>query len=167
MRLLTLLMFLACKEPAIDGPLDAPPAEGVAAGLTIRGTAVETIDLPDGRKAFISEAIFLGNDISKSTGIVTLHLQGIVATPGTEAEFYWTTMPGATFDPANYIGSFATIVGSPTSFADVPLEINDFEADGKKYTARTTLSGLPYYSVTMVVKTGTITIDEYTLTAAP
>jgi hypothetical protein len=159
---------LSCKSGSID-PLDTPgdgtPAPSAQESLTISGHAAEVVDVGGGRTAYISEAIFLGSSLSAASGPVSLHVQGITAAPGSEAEIYWTTMPEPEFGPANYIGTITTVEGSPTLIPEIVLDVHDDDVDGKKYLARTTLRDMPFYSVTMVVTRGSVTVDQYTLTA--
>jgi hypothetical protein len=168
-----LLLCLGCKDkpapPAAAPPRGTEPAPAmpltVPGDLVLGGIPPTGIGADGGATTVLTAPIFLPNDISRSTQTVFLHVDGVEVTPGSSAEFYLSGH-GGTFDPADYIGSVGTVVGNPEALGRVTLEVNDFEAEGHKFHARSTLRENAHFGIAMVVKRGQVKVGRFVLTTA-
>ena len=158
-----MILLLPALSDAGNRHRERPPT------LTFNGPGHET-DLGHGQKLVSYGAIFLLGSLAQATMPVYLHAEGITIEPGSEAEIYLVNPSDPTARPyrqADFIGSIATVQGSPSKLPYMTFEIHDFEADGKKYTARSTLREMAGFDLVLLVKHGSVRVERYVLTTDP
>ncbi|MCB9781278.1 MAG: hypothetical protein H6742_22110 [Alphaproteobacteria bacterium] len=165
--LLTLLLCAACGAPTHDPPQAA--AAAAAAELPrpqhLPGGEPSLQTGRDGQTVAVYGPIFLRDDLRDAPGMLQLRLEGVHAEPGSAAEIYLQDNSPELYDPADYLGSVAVVAGGATDIPQVVLEVHDFEADGQRFTARSTLRELRSFGVVVVPLDGSIQIDGFTLMA--
>ncbi len=67
------------------------------------------------------------------------------------------------YDPADFIGTIAAPADEPADIPWLRLDLRDFEADGKRYTARSTLRTQASFSIAMVVTAGRVEVGGWLL----
>ena len=146
----------ACKrapeEPAsvhLSGPADVRDA----------GSEGQVLILPP---------VFLSSRISKAPDVVYLLLHGVRFDPaqGGNAEVFIVNAGAAPseLDPKNYVGGVGGLAGQPGPI-EVQLEVNDFEANGERFLARTNLRAMAGVSVALRVTQGRVTLEGASLSA--
>jgi len=159
MRLVAAAVVLLLAPACRRAPVSTSPA------VEVSGTPTSQSD-GEGPPALIFPPVFLGSSLSQAPGTLYLHVEGVTAEPGSEAEIFVKDPSSRGVDRANSVGSVATVEGSPSMLGTIVLEVHDFEAGGQRYTARSALRGMAGLSVAMIVKRGSVKVERFVLTTA-
>jgi hypothetical protein len=109
--------------------------------------------------------------MKNTDGPFILIFEGVTFDPkvGSSTELYLVDAAGKdkplVIDPHNYVGSIASMVGSPTQPIEARSEINDFKVGEEAFTPRTKLKQMDEAFIAVVVRTGKLKFKRLVIKA--
>lgn len=147
----------AAAAEAPPRPAAQPKDAGIPGDHEIPGTNFERVALDGGGELRLLPKIFMLETVRDSPN-VTLVAERVRATRGARAELYVDTH-GSRYNPTDLIGAIENPGPNDAVFPRMVWPITD--ADGG--TARSTLRTLAHFSVSIVVRSGDVSVERFIL----